>query len=191
MATKKPKPENKADAIHGVYMDACCFIDLAKSRLGVCPEDRNEDIFFLQQLLRAAEKKAVKVFSSTLSIAECLNAGKEHPSDVRAIFDSILQSGYIVTIVEVSPFIATAARDMIVEGSLTLKPPDAIHMATAIEMGCKEFITTDLKGPIKNHSKILKLGVSVIRAHKTRYLPSKFRQMEISASSSNSTRASQ
>lgn len=170
-------PSNPAPA--RIYLDACCFIDLAKHELGKCPHERLNELFFLQQFMKAADDEAVHLFTSTLSLAECRHAGKDCPVDVRHLFDSILLSGRLVTLIECSPFIAVRARDLVVENGLTnIKGADSIHIASALEVDCKEFLTTDNKGPLKNHKLLSKLGISVVRAEKTRYLPGKYRQTE-------------
>jgi len=54
-------------------MDSCCFIDLAKAKVGQeLPSGRDKDLWFLRKLLEAAGAGAVDVYVSTLTIANAL-----------------------------------------------------------------------------------------------------------------------
>ena len=83
--------------------------------------------------------------------------------------------------VQPSIFIVERARDLNWVHGLTTKPMDTIHLASALEMGCSEFITTD-KGIHSQADKLKSQGLSVIYAAATTLLPSKYRQLSIAES---------
>ena len=72
-----------------IYVEANCLIDAAKVEIkGVksiqgLPHSRQQGIWMIQQILRAARAKDIEAFTSTISIAEALlNAlilGRSHP----------------------------------------------------------------------------------------------------------------
>ncbi len=156
-----------------IYVDSCCFIDAAKYQdASSAPADEQEDIKYIQQILKAAESGDVVVHTSSLTIAECQHTGEHPPTDeVKRLFKSVLTSGKIVQLVADSIFIAEKARDLRWDHDITLRGADAIDVATALEIGCKEFITKDGRGPHKNAAKIAHLGLKVIRASETSLLP--------------------
>jgi len=166
-----------------VYLDSCCFIDAAKYRdAGSAPDDKKQDVWFTQQLLRASEAGDIQVHTSSLTIAECTHVG-EHPppEEIKRLFRSILISGKIVHLVADSIFIAEKARDLRWDYDMTLKGADAIHVATALEVECTEFVTSDGRGPHKNGAKIAALGCKVVRAQNTQVLPETYGQPSLFA----------
>jgi hypothetical protein len=57
-----------------VYIDSCCFIDVVKGRHQVALEaDRASELQYIEGLILASNDGEVEVWSSTLTIAECLN----------------------------------------------------------------------------------------------------------------------
>ena len=58
-----------------VYIDACCFIDIAKRKIGVdFTEQRAKDsLGMFQNFLKAHKEKDAVVFASVFTIAECLH----------------------------------------------------------------------------------------------------------------------
>lgn len=162
-----------------VYMDACCFIDLAKGNIAKQTKDREHDIWHVEKLLRAAEAREITVFSSILSVAECSHAEGTCDDNIKELFDSILTSGKVVTLAQCSFFTARKARSLLWDHGIKLKGADAIHIASALETGCVEFLTTDQRGPTKYFEKIEMLGLKVIPARETLHLPQSYRQTEI------------
>jgi predicted nucleic acid-binding protein len=156
-----------------VYVDSCCFIDAAKYReISSAPSDRQSDLNYLKQILKASEAGDIIIHTSSLTVAECQHVGDHPPSDeVKRLFKSILTLGRIVQLVSDSIFIAERARDLRWDHDITLAGADAIHIATALEAGCEEFMTFDNKGIQKNSAKIAKLGLKVIRPSETSLLP--------------------
>ncbi len=60
-------------------------------------------------------------------------------------------------------------------------PGDSIHVASALEMGCEEILSSDEKlgRLLKNKGALLKLGLQVRSGRQTRCLPLKYRQLEL------------
>ena len=150
------------------YIDSCGFIDAIKHDLkenvGLTSEQIS-DIWYIQQILKAAEAGAIQVVTSTLTIAECrrTSSDKSPNTEVRRVINSVLTSGRIVTLSQVTQAIAERARDLEWVNGINLKGADAIHIASAIATGCKEFFTTDVNGsrsPLKNASRIANFGLT-------------------------------
>jgi hypothetical protein len=66
---------------------------------------------------------------------------------------------------------------------LVLRGADALHVATALERGAKEFISTDdrLKKSrmVEASTKLTPSGIRFIRASETHFVPDRLRQGEI------------
>lgn len=167
-----------------LYVDSCCFIDLVKTNVRkTLSEDKEHDVWFLKRLLEAHRDGEVYVYTSVLTIAECRHAGDDDVSDeVKSQFNRLLLSGQYVRLVQLTPFIAQDARDLRwVHGISGMRGPDSIHVASALEMKCEEFLSCNGKlervgaqsGPLS------RLGLYVKRAKDTACLPAKYRQMEL------------
>lgn len=173
-----------------VYFDACCFIDLAKTRLSIPTlSEREKHIYFCRKLLEASRAKEVIVYTSTVTMAECVKLedtsrpnGQQTVADerVQKLFKGMLQSGVGVMPVAATPAITEAARNLRWKHGITVKPMDAIHIATALAMKCTHFVTTDDKLRVENVKRIAGLGLTVCRADVLSLLvPSKYLQIEI------------
>ncbi|MCY7347585.1 MAG: PIN domain-containing protein [Pyrinomonadaceae bacterium] len=173
--------------IERLYIESCCFIDVIKYDLKSSknlPQDLQDNIWHIQKLLKASEVKDIQVITSTLTIAECRRANQEKPpgGEVKRLINSILTSGKIVTLAQVTQGIAERARDLEWIDGINLKGADAIHIATALITGCKEFLTSDKQGsrsPLKNAGKIKKLNLDVIYPSQTSLLPADYRQNKL------------
>ena len=160
-----------------IYLDACCFIDIAKTKIGrTLTLARESDVWLIQKYLEANAKKDAIVFTSVLTIAECLHADGVSDMSVRSLFTRLLTSGQHVTLVQPTPFLATEARDLRwkhgVEG---IRGADYIHIQSAIATRCSELLTTD-RGISENAESLQKLGLRVSAPRETELLPSKYRQ---------------
>jgi predicted nucleic acid-binding protein len=167
-----------------IYIDSCCFIDAVKTDVGeVTDADRANDIWYIKACLKAAKSGDIEVLTSHLTIAECRRAGNGAPTEnVKRLFNSILVSGKVVRLADLTLGIAERARDLEWLHGITLGGADAIHVATAITLGCKEFFTFDMsknKSPIGRKKDIAKLGLRVITPSETFYLPESYKQLEI------------
>lgn len=171
-------------SIEKIYIETPCFIDVIKYNLkssSHLSEDLQNYIWHIQQILKASEAKDIQVITSTLTIAECRRADREtSPTpEVKRIINSVLTSGKIITLTQVTQGVAEKARDLEWIDGINLKGADAIHVASALITGCKEFLTSDHQGsrsPLKNAEKISKLGLKVINPYSTQSLPQNYRQ---------------
>jgi predicted nucleic acid-binding protein len=162
-----------------IYLDACCFIDMVKELVArPLAVDRRADIWYLKQITQACRDNELDVFTSVLSIAECTHADQDMSRPVRVRFETLLMSGQYVKLVQLTPFIATDARDLRWKHSISLRGADAIHVASALDRKCEEFITTDGQAKKMAAKAVLaQLGLRVIRASETRCLPGKYLQL--------------
>jgi hypothetical protein len=170
-----------ADTRCAIYIDACCFIDRVKEAVGQpLTSDRAKDVWYLKQITQANRDNEIDVYTSILSIAECTHAGGSIAPNVTATFNSLLMSGQYVKLVQLTPFIAGDARDLRWRHGITLRGADAVHVASALDRKCDEFITTD--GQAKKMTAaatLLQLGLRVIRAFETTCLPAKYLQLRL------------
>lgn len=181
-------------AVDRIYIDSCCFIDAVKTDVGeVTDANRANDIWYIKACLKAAKNGDIEVLTSHLTIAECRRAGGGSPPEtVKRLFNSILVSGRGVRLADLTLGIAERARDLEWIHGINLGGADAIHVATAITLGCKEFFTFDkskAKSPIGRKAELLKLGLRVIEPSETFYLPTSYKQQEIEYQESEKTNA--
>jgi predicted nucleic acid-binding protein len=166
-----------------IYIDACCFIDMVKTKVGkALASDRENDVWFMKRLLEANRDKEVEIFTSTLTLAECSHAGDEDISAaVKAAFSNFLLSGQYVRLVQTTPFIGEEARDLRWRHGIRLKGADAIHVASALDRKCVEFLTTNGRlARLTTHQTVLaKLGLNVRSGRETQCLPDKYRQLAL------------
>ena len=129
------------------YVDSCCFIEMVKTEIGqAVTTDRQQDVWYFKKLLEAHRDREVRIFTSTLSIAECSHAGKSNIGDkTKSEFTRLLISGQYVQLVQMTPFIAMDARDLRWNRGIALRGADAIHIASALAMNCEEFLSCDQK----------------------------------------------
>lgn len=132
-----------------VYWDSCVFLHYI--------EGTPEWMPILDSLLEeASETKGLIIVTSTVSITEVAYAkiekdGKALDPEIEAAIDDLWNDRSAVKLVEYNEIIAREARTLIrkaVEMGRTLKPMDAIHLATAMNRKVEDFHTTD--GPLKN-----------------------------------------
>jgi predicted nucleic acid-binding protein len=93
-----------------------------------------------------------KIFTSTLTITEVAFLGSERgglSSDSEQIIDQLWNDDRIIAFIEPHEIIMRDARALIrkcIELSIkTLKPPDAIHIASAMALKVDEINTYDIK----------------------------------------------
>ncbi len=78
-----------------IYLDACCFIDMAKQAVGRLPGERDADVWYVRKLLEARRDGEIDIYTSVLSIAECTHADGNMSPDVRDVFTRILIPAYV------------------------------------------------------------------------------------------------
>jgi predicted nucleic acid-binding protein len=139
---------------------------MAAYTVGLHKKLREDDIPFLRQLLTASFEGDIEVYTSTLSIAECQAITDEASStrilndDIKKLFKSILTSGQFVVLVQDSVLVAERGRNLAWVHGLRFSGADAIHLASAMEMSCDEFLTFD-EPILKKATELEKLGLSI------------------------------
>lgn len=167
-----------------IYLDSAPLIDLVKIRVGVKPTGSVEtDVWTLNRLLAAGRAGEVALFTSTLTVAECTHVSD--PAKLEAakpFFLGLLASGKGgIAFIQPTFTIAERARNLRWVHDLSFKGADALHVASAIHLGCREIITGD--GKIIKASQLLQaMGVRTCRAGDTALLPSKYRQDDLNLS---------
>jgi predicted nucleic acid-binding protein len=164
-----------------VYLESCCFIDLAKRQLGIPTTDpiREKHVWFAEQFLRAARAGDLAVYTSMLTITECLHVDKQYSTDVQRIFRALLSGASGIVPIQPDIFIVERARDLRWVYDIVLKPMDSLHVASAVEVGCAEFITTDdriLKKIDPAQISAAHLGLQAVLASDSGVLPDGYRQ---------------
>jgi predicted nucleic acid-binding protein len=143
------------DAYQRPYLDSSIYIAAIK---GETAEPGKGDLS--GQVISLAQQGHFPVIASTFVYAEVIkdrNAPKLTPQQ-EATIDGFFEQSFI-TWVEVDLVIAKAARN--ISRQLGLKPPDAIHLATAARVGADQFLTWDPDFP---DGAVLE-GVSCHRPH--------------------------
>lgn len=166
-----------------VYIDSCCFIDFVKEQVGLLPdeESRRADVWFLKQLMKAHQANDVILHTSFLALAECVAVEPGAvPPDIQARFRSLLTSGQYVSLLAPTPRTGLFAQDIRWKHGISLRGPDCLHVAAALEAKCLEFLTGDeqLKKPkIAAALPVLRgAGLSLIAPRNTASLPTEYRQ---------------
>jgi predicted nucleic acid-binding protein len=166
-------------------MCTCCFIDLVKQKTGRPLESQREtEIWYIDQLLKAHFDGEIEVYTSTLTVAECTHVGADNiTAEIRELFVRLLTSGQYVTLIEPDIFVAEDARDLRWKHDIRLSGADALHIASALSVECKEFLTTDgekkRRSPLHEADKIVALGMAVIIPSRTGYLSEERRQVSM------------
>ena len=164
-----------------VYMDSCCFIDMVKVDIGQSlTNSRALDVWYLKQLVQACRDGEIDVMTSIITIAECTHADGDLSQKVQSAFHSLLMSGQYVKLVQPTPFIAVDARDLRWRHNISVRGADAIHIASALDRKCEEFITTDEQAKkMAAKATLATLGLRMIRASETTCLPAKYLQLKL------------
>ena len=127
-----------------VYWDACVWIALIQRekipKAGGRVEDREQ---MCREVIESAKKGNVEILTSALCLAEvCKNpelAQSQTSDKIAAFFERSF-----VLVVNVDTAVGEHARDLMMGGYAGLKPPDAIHLSTAIlSAGIDEMHTFD------------------------------------------------
>jgi len=167
-----------------VYFDACCFIELAKGRRGKALIDGGAHIWPLQALLRASKAGLIEVCTCAISVAECVSAEEDIGPEVQRLFTGLLTSGKGgVLLLQDDIWTVERARDLRWKNRVTLRSPDSIHVAAALQSGCKELLTLDGNSASPKRRSILKsadafvpFGLRVVLPKDTSLIPDEMRQ---------------
>jgi PIN domain len=161
------------------YLDACCFIDLAKQSIGtLLPDDRANNTWYVWKLLEANKDGELEVYTSTLTIAECTHADGNMEQRIRDLFVRLLMSGQYVRLVQPTPFVAADGRDLRWKNGILLRGADYIHIASGLAVKASEFLKTDDR-ILQQAAKIDALGMRVVMPALTTALPDHYRQGEL------------
>jgi predicted nucleic acid-binding protein len=125
------------------YWDACVFlawVNKEPDRVGV-----------VDALLDSAGDGVIEIVTSVISITEVALAAPEQAAKVLsaaelARIDNLWKPRSPVKLAECHVLIATDARELMRKTTgdgWKLKAPDAIHLSTAVRLGCQEFLTYD------------------------------------------------
>jgi len=139
-------PNKKVDVIKRVYFDADVLISLISKTKG--------RFHIIEDLMNEAENGKIIIFTSQYSVAEVAFAEHEKPSGEnpkpkidKFIPDKINKLWHpdsIIKLVDVHHLITRNAKDLMRRvHPLSLKPPDAIHLATAKMMGVSDYFCYD------------------------------------------------
>lgn len=120
--------------IRRIYFDANIFIYTV--------EKHRDYEAVLTRLFEEIEKSRQRVVTSELSLAECLvGARKARSDELAAIYENLLAPSEMVVIAPLDREILRAAA--FYAADVTIKLPDAIHVVTAVALGCEMFFTND------------------------------------------------
>ena len=97
--------------------------------MGKHETSRENDLWFLKELLNAAFDEEVEVLTSTLTIAECAHAKGNVNEDVKTLFKKFLTSGRYVFLVQDSVLLREKARNLRWFHGLAFGGADSIHIA--------------------------------------------------------------
>ena len=120
-----------------VYLDTCIFIAVFEA-VGPVSEP-------LVRLFTAFERKPGIAVTSELTLAELLAPIKRQPWDIedrrQATYLTLFDDGHFIDLQPVSRSILLTTT--IVRRETPQRLPDAIHIATALEVGCRFFMSSD------------------------------------------------
>jgi hypothetical protein len=174
-------------SIPKVYFDSNVLIELAKMRVGLHDPNRANDLWFFQQMLKASQAGELRLYTSALTIAECVHVDQVYDAPTQQFFSGILLSGSMVTLVQSSVFVAEYARDLRWKHNIKLKPIDSIHVASALDAECKEMLSWDM-GISKPEraaqiATLQSMKLAVILPSQTAALPSSYTQQNLAIGS--------
>jgi predicted nucleic acid-binding protein len=161
-----------------IYVDSCCFIDLAKESIGTLSENRTNHSWYVWKLLEANKDEELEIHTSTLTIAECTHADGNMEQRVKDLFTRLLMSGQYVRLVQPTPFVAADGRDLRWRHGILLNGADYVHVASALAVKATEFLTTDDR-LLRQAAKIEALGMRIVMPALTALLPDRYRQGEL------------
>lgn len=133
----------------GVYLDANVFV--------YAVEGFAEHQAFVDELFRSIDDGHVAAVTSELTLAEVLTKPLETGrDDVATVYEELLQSSEHLNVVPIDRAIPlSAARH---RASLGIKLPDAIHVATAMAVGCDVVLSNDHKLRVPGGIELRALG---------------------------------
>lgn len=114
--------------------------------------------FVTQRILELCIDKKVSVFTSSLSVTECLVLPiREKDEATKKAFDLLFSKLENIKVVNFTKEIAKTAAQL--RANYNVSTPDAIHLATAINQGVEMFVTND-----KRLKKVKELNIISVKA---------------------------
>lgn len=166
-----------------LYLDSCCLIEAIKGEIGKADPKRSADLDMLKRIIRAGRDGKMTVLTSLFTVAEVIKTeegDKPIPEDLKKKIERLILSGQDgLTVVSTSPMIVTRARDLAWDdGMWTVKPPDRLHLASALISGAKEFLSWDNRLGKKLKKSDLK-GMRFVSPSDTSILPAEYRANDL------------
>lgn len=162
-----------------IYIDSCCLIESIKGMAGAADPARERGLEFVKRIIRAARENKMTVYTSLLTVAEVVKASDTSliSDDIRSKIERLILSGKDgLTVVGISPRIAIRARDLAwVDGLMSVKGADRLHLAAALSVGAKEFLSWDNRLGRKLERSTFQ-GTRLIDPTNTLLLPDEYRQ---------------
>ena len=171
-----------------IYFDSCCFIDIVANDANIkTKEQRDYDVECYKSLFQESKANNIIAFTSYLTVVECTHVKDKNKktiltNEVKRLFDSIILSGMAgITTIMPTSIIIERARQLNWDNNITLKPFDLLHVSSALELNCCEFITTDVNSINRDDNilKIKKLGLGIIKVTSSSFLPADHLQTEL------------
>ena len=127
------------DALAGVgqlCIETAPFIYYTESRAGYVDK--------MRAILQRAVDEQISIMASTITLTECLTKPlRDNDTALITAYNAMLRSTRRVRLVSVDSTVAGRAADL--RARYNLRPPDALHIATALVAGCDAFLTNDLR----------------------------------------------
>jgi predicted nucleic acid-binding protein len=125
---------DKLKGINRLGIDSVIIIYLIEKN----PKYLEQTIFLAEQITQGE----ITAISSSLLLTEVLvKPLRDKDSDLVSSYQKILQNSQNFYLVNLTPTIAYQTAEL--RANYNIKPPDAVHIATAIESGCQAFLTND------------------------------------------------
>ncbi len=157
----------KSSKIPIYYWDACVFL------AGITGEAGRQPI--VESILEKCEDGSVLIHTSVLSITEVSFSkveknNKKLDEDIESAIEELWAPSSKIRIADFNEVVAIRAKDIIrraISRGWSIKPADAIHLATAMGIGVDEFHTHDKPIINKNKKELQEyLGFSITEPHK-------------------------
>ena len=140
-----------ANSPRRVYWDACTWIALIqREKIAIGGADRDT---LCRAVIAEAKKDKIEILTSTLSLVEVCKSPEIRTTKEDQIA-AFFENDYIL-LMNLDRLVGEQARQLMTVGHAGLKPPDAVHIASAILGQASELHTFD--------DKLLKLDGEVIR----------------------------
>ena len=138
--------------VERIYWDSCAFLGW--------PEEEDDKVELCRGTLDRAKAGEVGIVTSTLTLTEVLwtKGGPKLTADKALLINRFFRHSYI-RLHNVTRGVAEHAQNVVWDHGI--KPKDAIHIATAIELAVPIFETFD--GPLLNRDGAIGLPPLVIR----------------------------